>query len=199
MIDETIVQPGEAHVFRIPKGATFRVTDIEGRQAAEMIVFDAADPLEYVDGAVTMEIIGRLFPTEKSKFYTNRYEPMLTLLEDTVGSHDLIHPSSSGLSRALFLGESGDRKGTLEWTRAALTEAGINTDPLPRPVHLFRSTTVDADGNFAMMETPSNPGDGVRLQAERDLVLVIAVPDDEISPICGCNPTPIMVTIEGVV
>jgi hypothetical protein len=199
VIDETIVQPGEARVFRIPMGATFCINDVEGRQAAEMLVFDEDDPLEYIDCSVTMEVIGRLFPTEKSKFYTNRYEPMLTLLEDTVGSHDLIHPATSAQSRALFLGESGDRQGTLEWSRAALTEAGITTDPLPRPVHLFRSTTVDEDGNFAMMETPSNPGDGVRLQAERNLVVVITVPDDEISPICGCNPTPIKVTVEGVV
>ncbi len=107
MIEETVVEPGAARVCRVPKGARLEIQDVEGKQAAELIAFDADDHGEYLDCAVTMEILGRVFPTERSKFYSNRYEPLFTLLADTVGCHDLLHPASSARSRAHFLGESG--------------------------------------------------------------------------------------------
>ena len=199
MIDEYVLQPGEARVLRVPRGARLGIHDIEGSQAAELVAFVQDDLAEHLDCAVTMEVIGRLFPTEKSKFYTNRYEPLFTLLEDTVGRHDLVHPASSKMSRSLFLGESGEREGTLERFRDAFATEGVDVAVLPRPVHLFRWTDVDGDGNFVLMETPSEAGQGVKLQVERDALVGIAVPDDEISPVTGCNPTPIRVTVEGVV
>jgi len=197
MIEEVVIQPGSARAFRLPQGTMLGVRDIEGRQACEMVVVDADDPTEFLDPAVTMEIIGRLFPTEKSKFYSNRYEPLLTLVEDAVAHHDLMQPSSSALSRSLFLGEDGSRKGTREWIKEALGSEGLGDLPTLRPVHLFRRTDVDSEGSFVLMETPSQGGQGVVLHCERALVVVIAVPDDEISPITGCNPTPIQVEISG--
>jgi len=159
----------------------------------------ADDSDEHLDPSVTMEVVGRLFPTEKSKFYTNRYEPIFTLATDDVAHHDLLQPSSSSESRRLFLGEDGERKGTRDWIAAALAGEGLGGLPTLHPVHLFRYTVVDADGHFALMETPSGPGDGVTLRSERATVVVVAVPDDEISPITGCNPTPILVRFPGAV
>lgn len=195
MSEIIVIQPGEARAFRLPKGTMLGIRDLKGRQACELLAFVADDPSEYLDCSVTMEVVGRLFPTEKSKFYSNRYEPILTLVEDSVQSHDLLHPSSSADSRRLFLGEDGKRKGTREWFLQALEAQGLKGVHVPRPVHLFRSTVVDDEGNFAMMETPSKAGQGVVLHCERILVVAIAVPDDEISPICGCDPTPIQVEI----
>lgn len=199
MIDEHLLEPGGGRALRLPAGARVLVRDVEGRQACEMVALVAEDPTEHLDCSVTMEVVGRLFPTEKSKFYSNRYEPLLTLLEDRVGWHDLVHPASSRDSRRLFLGEEGGRAGTREVLERVLREAGLEGVLVPRPVHLFRRTDVDEDGNFVMMETPSGPGDGVTLQVERELVLAFAVPDDEISPVCGCDPTPIRVEVHGVV
>lgn len=199
MSEDIVLQPGEARALRLPKGTVVGVRDLEGRQACELVAFVADDLAEYLDCSVTMEIVGRLFPTEKSKFYTNRYEPLLTLVEDSVGTHDLLHPASSSDSRRLFLGEDGSRRGTREFLAEALEKAGVRPPHLPRPVHLFRRTVVDDEGNFAMMETPSTAGQGVVLSCERPVVLVFAVPDDEISPVCGCNPTPIRIEIAGAV
>ncbi len=199
MSEDIIVKPGEAKALRLPKGTVLGIRDLEGHQSCEILAFVADDLSEYLDCSVTMEIIGRLFPTEKSKFYSNRYEPLLTLVEDTVGSHDLLQPATSADSRRLFLGEDGSRKGTREWSVAALTHLGLKPPHIPRPAHLFRSTVVDDEGNFAMMETPSKPGHGVVLSVERPIILVVAVSDDEISPITGCNPTPIRLEITGAV
>lgn len=192
-MDPTTIAPGQAHAFRLAPGNLFRIIDVEGQQACELVAICADDAGEYLDCSATMEAVGRLFPTEKSKFYSNRYEPMFTLLEDKVACHDLLQPGTSSRSRQHFLGESGERNGSLEWTQAALAGVGMEGVFIPRPAHFFRRTDVDDEGNFAMMETPSNAGDYALLQCERDLVAVLAVPDDEISPTTGCNPTPIRV------
>ena len=199
MVEEIVIQPGQARALRLPKGTTLGIRDVEGRQACELVAVCTEEPGEYLDPAVTMEIVGRLFPTEKSKFYSNRYEPVFTLVQDDVATHDLMQPSSSAISRALFLGESGEREGTREWIEGALADEGLGDLPALRPVHLFRRTDVDPDGNFVLMETPSGPGQGVILQCERPLVVVVAVSDDEISPITGCNPTPVKLEISGAV
>lgn len=199
VMEEVVVQPGEARALRLPQGTMFGVRDLEGHQACELVALCSDDPTEFLDPSVTMEIVGRLFPTEKSKLYTNRYEPIFTLVEDAVAHHDLMQPSSSALSRQLFLGESGERRGTGEWIADALASEGLGDLPVPRPVHLFRRTDVDSEGNFVLMETPSQAGEGVVLHCERAVVAVVAVPDDEISPITGCNPTPILLEISGAV
>jgi uncharacterized protein YcgI (DUF1989 family) len=199
MIEESVIEPGTARAFRLPRGTMLGIRDLKGRQACELVAVVADDPSEYLDPSVTMEVVGRLFPTEKSKFYSNRYEPIFTLVEDSVAHHDLLQPSSSSDSRRLFLGEDGTRLGTREWIAQALAAEGLSHVQALRPVHLFRYTRVDADGHFALMETPSRPGQGVVLHCERPLVVVVAVPDDEISPITGCDPTPIQVEITGAV
>jgi uncharacterized protein YcgI (DUF1989 family) len=197
MTETLVIPPGAARLIRVPARTLVGVRDLEGHQSCELVAFVADDLAEYLDCSVTMEVTGRLFPTEKSKFYTNRYEPLLTLVEDSVGSHDLLQPASSADSRRLFLGEDGRRPGTREATLAALAAAGLAPPHLPRPVHLFRRTVVDSDGNFAMMETPSTAGQGVVFSCERPCVLVFAVSDDEISPVTGCNPTPIQIELAG--
>ncbi len=185
------VQPGTAVALRLPKGTLLGIRDLEGHQSCELWAFDATDASEYLDPSVTMEVTGRLWPTEKSKFYSGRYEPLLTLVEDTVNRHDLMQPSSSACARMLFYGEDGKRAGCTEWALAALASIGVALKTLPRPVHLFRRTDVDAEGVFSAMEAPSQIGQGVVLHCERDLIVVVANPDDEISLATGCNPSPI--------
>lgn len=188
-----VLKPGSALALRLPKGALLGVRDLEGHQSCEFWAFDAAKPDEHLDPAVTMEVTGRLWPTEKSKFYSWRYEPLLTLVEDTVNRHDLMQPSSSAIGRALFYGEDGSRPGCQEWALAALASAGVQRVRMPAPVHLFRRTEVDAEGVFSAMETPSLAGQGVVLQCERELIVVFANSDDEIALTTGCNPTPIRI------
>jgi uncharacterized protein YcgI (DUF1989 family) len=185
------VQPGTAFALRLAKGTLLGIRDLHGHQSCELYAVDAADGLHHLDPSVTMEVTGRLWPTEKSKFYSNRYEPLFTLVEDAVGRHDLMQPASSKAARQLFYGEDGRRSGCLEWASAAFAQAGLQLAVASRPVHLFRRTDVDAEGIFSAMETPSKPGSGVVLQCERDLVVAVANPDDEISLVTGCNPTPI--------
>ncbi len=186
-----VVAPGSAAALRLAKGTLLGIRDVEGRQACELFAFDAVDAAQHLDASVTMEVTGRLWPTEKSKFYSNNYEPFFTLIEDAVGRHDLLQPSSSRAARELYYGEDGKRVGCREWALEALTREGLKLVHLPRPVHLFRRTDVDAEGIFSAMETPSRQGAGVVLQCERDLIVVVANPDDEISLVTGCNPTPI--------
>ncbi|MAG58218.1 MAG: hypothetical protein CMJ83_18180 [Planctomycetes bacterium] len=199
MMEEVTIEPGTARAFRLPEGTMLGIRDRDGHQACELLAVISDDPSEHLDPSVTMEIVGRLFPTEKSKFYTNRYQPIFTLVEDAVGQHDLMQPSTSKDSRGLFLGEDGSRVGTREWIKEAFATEGLTDLPTLHPVHLFRYTTVDAEGNFAMMATPSEAGTGVVLHCERPVTVVIAVSDDEISPVTGCNPTPILVEISGAV
>ncbi|MSR74293.1 MAG: urea carboxylase-associated family protein [Planctomycetes bacterium] len=185
------LQPGTAVALRLSKGTMLGVRDVAGHQSCELWAFDATNPAEHLDPSVTMEVVGRLWPTEKSKFYSVHYEPLLTLVEDTVNRHDLMQPSSSKQARMLFYGEDGRREGCAEWAVAALASVGVTLPALPRPVHLFRRTDVDAEGIFSAMEAPAQPGQGVVLHCERDLIVVIANPDDEISLATGCNPTAI--------
>lgn len=193
------IEPGTALVLHLPQGALLGIRDLEGQQACELNAWDAEDPTHYLDPSTTMEIVGRVFPTEKSKFYSNRYEPLFTLVEDAVGHHDLLQPASSALGRQLFLGEDGSRKGTREWVLEALEKEGLGGRHVPHPVHLFRRTDVDQEGSFVMMTTPSEAGSGCVLACERALVVALAVSDDEISPVTGCFPTPIRVEVTGAV
>ena len=61
-----------------------RVVDLEGRQVADLLAYSWYDPSEYLSTAATIDTNGSLNIFREDCLYSNNYNPMLLLLEDTV-------------------------------------------------------------------------------------------------------------------
>ena len=77
-----------------PKATTFQVVDVEGRQCSDFQCFAVSDleqgKANCLDGTITRTLMGSTCPGPGlySKFYNADMQPLVEVLQDTVGRHD---------------------------------------------------------------------------------------------------------------
>ena len=76
----------------VKKGQNITVIDIEGGQVVDFFAEAADCPNEFLSTGVTIDCNESLKLKIGDIIYTNLYRPMLKVLSDDVGEHDLLHP-----------------------------------------------------------------------------------------------------------
>ena len=100
------IQPGDAFAAAVPAGGLVEIVDLEGRQVAELVAFDQADPSEHLSLGVTRHESQSIMLSLGMKLYSTRGRAMLDLVEDTVGRHDLLWTVPTGLVDGLIDSDS---------------------------------------------------------------------------------------------
>ncbi len=197
---ESIVVPGyEGRALRVSAGNLLRVVDLEGCQIGDLFVMCAADPAECFSPAVTRLINFTPFPRAGEQFFSNRRQPLLSLLADTSpGRHDMTFaPCDRELYVAFDAGEHHPNcRDNFFLATAAL---GLTLTSHPDPINVFQNTPVDAAGNYVIGQTLTRPGDALTLRAERDLLIALTacsvdIPFDGVQP-NGGRSTPLRLDI----
>ena len=89
--------------MRLVGGQTLRVTSPTGGQVADVTAFAAADPHEWLSSGRTIDYGGSIYVSTGSVLYSNRSNPMLTVVADTAGRHDfLVSPCSEEMFERLY-------------------------------------------------------------------------------------------------
>ena len=179
---------GAALVMRA--GETLRVTDLEGRQAADFICFNAYDHAERFSPAKTRLNHFHTRISTGDRLFSNRSEAMFTIGADTCGIHDLLLASCNRWYYAHLCDQPG-YMGCLEILRDALAPHGIAEDQLPDPFNLFTKTKVDAAHRLLIELPESTAGNYVELTAEMDCLVAVSACPDEFTDCNGGRTTPI--------
>lgn len=158
--------------FKLKRGQTLTVIDPEGEQVADLVAYAADDPREHLSSGRSIDFAERLFLTAGDVLYSNRSNPLLTLIEDEVGRHDF---TLTPCSKATFERLYDDHpilpgcQGNLE---AALAPYGIAPDAIPTAFNVFMHVAYDQDtGACSVLAPKSRPGDRLVLRAETDLII----------------------------
>jgi uncharacterized protein len=187
----------EGRAFRLAAGTAFRVIDVEGRQVADLFCYRADDPAEYLSAPHTRVALGRLFPRVGETFETNRRRPILTLVaDDSPGTHDMLCAACAP-ERYALLGAEGWHASCEENLRAAMAALGVPHVEVPQPVNLFENNPIGTDGSLGTEPAPTRPGDSVTLRVERDAIVCVTACPQDMTPLCGGNPTAIDVEVLG--
>jgi uncharacterized protein YcgI (DUF1989 family) len=185
----------EARAWRLEAGASFRVIDVEGRQAGDLWAFAEGDVGEYHNAPHTRVECGRLFPLAGQHFWSNRRRPLLTLLEDTSpGVHDMLMAACDP-ERFVRLGHVGPHASCQDNLERAMAAEGHAQIVVPQPINLFMNIPVHEGGELEQGAALSGPGDAVTLRAELGVLLVLsACPQDIVRTNAG-EPTPLAVEL----
>jgi uncharacterized protein len=179
----------EARAVRLPAGTTFRVIDVEGRQAGDLWAF--ADRGEYHDAPHTRVETGRLFPAIGEQFWTNLRRPILTLVEDTSpGLHDMLMAACDP-ERFVRLGHVGWHASCQENLLACLAAEGVDAPVVPQPINLFMNIPVRPDGTLEQGAAQSSSDDHVALRCELDCLVVVSACPQDIVQTNALEPTPL--------
>lgn len=186
-----IVPAREGRALRVPAGGLVRVTDVEGRQVADLFAFCADDPSEYASAEHTRAYVDRLFPRVGEPFVTNRRRPILALeRDDSPGVHDMLCAACDP-ARFEGLGVAGWHASCEENLRRVMAALGAERVEVPQPINLFMNIPVHADGSLGWEPAPTAAGDSVTLRAALDTIVVVSACPQDIVPINDRNPTSI--------
>lgn len=190
------IRPGMADAFTILEGQYLQITDMEGKQVAELVAFNANDFDETLSTSRTRAINNSIMLVKGMNLYSNRREPMFVVVEDTVGRHDLLMPSCDLRRYADDYGLA-EHPGCREALDKELKAAGhdIPLDRLPDPVNFFMNVGLRARGELEMREPLSERNDYVLLRALMTMVVGVAACPQEQSAATGFNPTDILIRV----
>ncbi len=165
------IEPRTGVAFEMKAGQRLTVTDPMGRQVADLLAFSAHDIGEVISSGRTLDYASKLYLTTGDTLWSNRSNPMLEIVEDTVGRHDfLLTPCSKDTFRIIY-GHNEPLQGCFGNLAQALAPYGVTEDKIPVAFNCFMNVPIKADGSFEVLPPLSVPGDHIVFVAKMDLII----------------------------
>jgi uncharacterized protein YcgI (DUF1989 family) len=207
-----VMEPGAYLTLELSKGEVLRVEDVQGRQCADLAFFGkssylenreragtgaqiAQSQIEHYSQAVTASRNRHVYLGRGHALYTNACNPVMTIVEDTVGHHDVISAFCNPETNLSRWGEQARGKRTCkENIQDALAPLGIRVD-LPCTFNIFMDFGITPEGRIEWGETLSRSGDFVDLRAEMDVIAAISNCPMELNAANGFSTTQLRVAV----
>ena len=167
---EYFIPPCTGKRIDVKQGQTITVVDVDGGQVVDFFAEVTGCPSEFLSPGVTIDCNESLRLRVGDTVYTNLYHPMMKVISDDVGEHDLLHPCCRPEMYDFFYHNGGGHPNCLENINGALEEKR----PIINPINLFMHTKINADGTISVEAPLSKAGDRIVLEALMDITLGIA-------------------------
>ena len=189
------IQRATAESYEVKEGEFIQIIDVAGRQCSDFVAFSSsklqAGIERGLDPATTRSLMGAAYPTPGlfSKFFDQDMEPLVEVVQDTVGRHDTFNLACT----AKYYEELGypGHVNCSENFNAALDSFGVVSRKGWPAINFFYNTMLDAQNAIYFDEPWSRPGDYVLLRANRDLVCASSACPCDVDAANGWNPTDI--------
>lgn len=191
------IAAGTGRAFKVSTQHVISIISPEGPQVADIWAFVLPELNEFLSTEHTRSCLDQLTPGVGEAFYSNRRRPILTVVEDTSpGCHDMLL-SACDVDRYRLLGHQGYHANCADNLESALQELGLVVPTIPSPVNIFENVSIDAEAKLHIEPPLVQPGQGITLRAEMNLVLVISACPMDIVMTNGLDrcPKPIEVSI----
>ncbi len=176
------LEPQTGIGLRLERGQILRVIDPEGEQVSDITAFARTDTSERLSSGRSLDYNNTIYPTTGHALYSNRSNPMFTILEDRVGKHDfLLTPCSPETFEILYEDHEGYHPSCLENLTKNLERFGISEDDIPTTFNVFMNVDILPSGELKIGAPLSKPGDFLDLRAEMDLVVGVTACSAEMS------------------
>ena len=174
----------------LPAGQTLTVVDPHGAQVSDFFAFSAHDHGEWLSNGRTIDYGNKVFLTTGDVLYSNRSNPMATILEDTCGRHDfLLTPCSQQTFDLLYPELRGARHPScFENLCTGLSQFDIAPDQISTTLNIFMNVWADPSGELHIDPPKSVAGDRLVLRAEMDLHVGLTACSAEKSNGGTCKP-----------
>ena len=183
------LEPQTGMGLRLERGQILRVIDPEGEQVSDVVAFASEDPSERLSSGRSIDYNNTIYLTTDHVLYSNRSNPMFTILEDRVGRHDfLLTPCSPETFEILYENHQGYHPSCFENLAKNLERFGIAEDDIPTTFNAFMNVDVLPSGELEIGPPLSKPGDFMDLRAEMDLIVGVTACSAEMSNNCSFKP-----------
>ena len=165
------IPPQSGTAFILRQGQFLQVIDPEGEQVADLFCYNYNDRKEKLSSGRTMDYAGSLLIQEGHILYSNRSNPMLSLLTDTCGRHDfLLTPCSQEMFEKLYH-HQGHHPSCFENLYTHFRQFDILPDSIGTTFNIFMHVAFSEEGKLTVKPPRSKAGDYLVLQAHMDLIV----------------------------
>lgn len=188
------IKPGEAHAVEIETGQLLQIIDVHGRQVADFVAFNRDDPAEALSPAATRSGNKSIMLQVGMKLFSNKRQPMFTIVADDVGRHDLLFPACdpARYQQDFGLEEHANCRDALS---AAAAEFDIAPEQVLDPINWFMNVSIQQRGELEIREPLSERNDSIVLEATMNAIAIVsACPQDQNST-NGGSPSDILVRV----
>jgi uncharacterized protein YcgI (DUF1989 family) len=172
MATRQIIAPGSGAGLKLARGAHLRLIDIEGGQTGDLMAF-ATDGRERLSNGRSFDYNGKILLSVGDVLWSDRSNPMLTIVADDVGRHDFLYAPCSLEMYRMQYGVTGYNANCHDNLRSGLRDLGIEPDSMPTAFNFFMNVDVLADGSLKIQQPKCRKGDSMVLRAEMDLAIAL--------------------------
>ena len=194
-----VIPAGEYWIDVVKTGEYFRIVDLEGNQAADTLLFSAADPADRYSIVDTMREQRNVYLSVGSKLLSTAGNTLAEIVADTVGRHDTLGGACAAESNSVRYALD---KRTMHACRDTFLLAVAENDrfdlskrDLTHNINFFMNVPVTAEGGLEFADGLSGPGKYVELRAAMDVIVLISNCPQLNNPCNAYNPTPVEILI----
>jgi aminomethyltransferase len=193
------VDKASALAYEVREGEYIQIIDVKGKQCSDFLAFHRRkleNGLERgLDGVTTRTLMGAAVPGPGiySKFFDVDMDPLVQVVRDTVGRHDMF-----ALACTPKYYEDMGYPGHISCTEnfnGQVKPYGIAERKGWEALNFFYNTSFDGEQLLGFDEPWSRPGDYVLLRAMNDLVCASSACPDDIDPANGWEITDVHVRV----
>ncbi len=167
-----------------------QVENTHGTQVCDFWAYLAADMGQFLSMSHCRTWLQSVFSKIVDRLVTNRRQPVLEIISDTLpGVHDTVM-SCCDLTRYQLLECTEYHDNCTDNPRMALNAIGLEVPHVPDPFNLWMNIPITPDGQTSFQPTISSPGDVIGLRAIEDLVVVMSACPQDKNPINGVGAVP---------
>jgi urea carboxylase-associated protein 1 len=169
VVKEVVVEPAGHFATEVKKGQVLRIVDIEGQQVADFICFNLSKLDEKLSVMNTINLNKQVFPRVGYLLLSDEAQPMMTIVADTCGVHDMLAGACSRFTNERRYGVK-DTRNCRDNLAAAVKPWGIAWKDVPFNMNVFMNCPIGPDGNWSIQVPRSTAGDHIDFRAEMDVL-----------------------------
>ena len=172
--------PGGAHwSFRVKKGKTLRLSDLEGGANVGMLFYNPYDLLERYNAPDTLKCQHTFKLTKGHCLYSDMGRIFCSITDDSFGWHDTVCGNLTKPMIAARWGIRSYQEHRNDWTLngydsflVELAKYGLGGRDLAANLNLFSKVVTDPEGNLSLDDSAVKAGAHVDLRFEMDTLVV---------------------------
>lgn len=177
-------------------GQTIRIVDLGGQQAVDTLIYRADKTSERYSAQMTLAIQRSAYVTVGTRLFSNAGSVLATMVADTSGGHDTSAGACSCEANTVRFGHhTRHMHACRENFVVELSKHGMDKRDIVSNLNFFMNVPIMPDGELAIVDGASVPGDYVEFRAEMDILVVISNCPQVNNPCNGFEPTPVEVLV----
>jgi uncharacterized protein len=173
MVRNELVPAMSGRAWRVPHRSLVRVVDVEGSQTGDVFAVPVDDLEDGLSNGRTFDYGESIRLSTGSVLYSRRSRPLLTIVEDEVGTHDFLWAPCSQEMYEIGYGVTEPHPNCLDNLTTSLAAFGVPAATVTIAFNVFMNVAVGADGGLKILPPVTTAGQSVTFVAERDVLVAV--------------------------